>query len=110
VIPLQSTKGGRSPLPVLVVGVVAGVAWPVVYIMGYVIAGLAGWTVGNPTLTHDGLEIPIGMCVIVITFVVGAFWRSTCHRPAGAHSGRSVAAGRPRCHAARFGHDSWPGL
>jgi hypothetical protein len=55
------------------IGVVAGVTWPVVYIMGYVIAGLAGWTVGDPTLTDDGLAIPIGMGVIVIVFIVGTF-------------------------------------
>lgn len=41
--------------------------------MGSVIAGLAGWTPSAPTLTDDGLGLPIGCGVLVIVLITGAF-------------------------------------
>jgi hypothetical protein len=55
------------------VGIVAGLAWPFVYVMGYVVADLAGWTVGDPTLTDDGVGMPMGVGVIVVLFILVLF-------------------------------------
>jgi hypothetical protein len=55
------------------IGFAAGAAWPFVYIMGYVIAGAAGWMVGDPTLTDDGLAIPIGLGIFVVVVISAAF-------------------------------------
>jgi hypothetical protein len=55
------------------VGIVAGLLWPFVYIMGYVIAAAAGWTTGDPTLTDDGISIPIVLGAICLALILGAF-------------------------------------
>jgi hypothetical protein len=55
------------------IGVLVGLGWPFVYLMGYTIADLAGWTVGDPTVTDDGVDLPIFGGALVLLVVAGLF-------------------------------------
>lgn len=57
----------------VVVGLLAAAGWPFVYFMGYAVAMRAGWIVGDPTVTDDGVSLTIGFGVVAMLIIVGLF-------------------------------------
>jgi hypothetical protein len=55
------------------IGALAGLGWPFVYLMGYVIADRAGWIVGDPTVTDDGVALPILLGLLMLLVVAALF-------------------------------------
>jgi hypothetical protein len=55
------------------IGVLVGLGWPFVYLMGYAIADRAEWIVGDPTVTDDGAGLPIFLGALVLLMMAGLF-------------------------------------
>ncbi|MGA6166596.1 hypothetical protein [Amycolatopsis magusensis] len=52
-------------------GAVTGLAAPFVVLMGQVLAGELGWAERDSGLIDDGLDIPIGLGIVALLFIIG---------------------------------------